>query len=65
MEEISGSRPSPFFPRFVVQKATPDLTVQLLPNLVLSSGNGLREKKEIPTIKSTYANPDPADRRVW
>lgn len=60
-EEITGSR-HPFFPCLVLQKATPDLAVQLLPNLVLSRGYGLREKK-YPTIKSAYANPDPADRK--
>lgn len=32
------------------QKATPDLPVQLLPNLVLSKGYGLRGKKK----KSSY-----------
>lgn len=41
---ITGSR-HPFFPCLVLQKATPDLPVQLLPNLVLSRGYGLREKK--------------------
>lgn len=35
--------------------------MQLLPNLVLSRGYGLREKN--PTIKSVSANPDPADRK--
>lgn len=33
-------------PHLASQKATPDLPVQLLPNLVLSEGYGLREKKK-------------------
>lgn len=37
-------------PHLTSQKATPDLPVQLLPNLVLSEGYGLREKKR----KSSY-----------
>lgn len=59
---ITGSRHPFFFPGLALQKATPDLPVQLLPNLVLSRGYGLREKKN-PTIKSVSANPDPADRK--
>lgn len=44
IEEITGPR-YPFFPYRVLQKATPDLPAQLLPNLVLSRGYGLRGKK--------------------
>lgn len=36
--------------------------MQLLPNLVLSRRYGLRKKKN-PTIRSAYANPDPANRK--
>ena len=62
IEEIIGSR-HPFFPYLVLQKATPDLPVQLLPNLVLSRRYGLRGEKIYPTIKGAYANPVPADRK--
>lgn len=50
IEEITGSR-YPFFRCLILQKATPDLPVQLLRNLVLSRGYGLRGKKNILLLK--------------
>jgi len=54
VEEITEPR-HPFLSCLLLQKATPDLPVQLLLNLVLSRGYGLRGKKKILLLKVLMA----------